>query len=145
MYVNELARRASEQPHVVRYYARVGLLRPARHPGNGYKVFTEGDIGRLRFIQNMKQLGYTLAEVAIVLGDADRGSLPCPQTLGVIERRIRASKRSLRQLKRSHAQMENAVRQWREAANGVPNGDSVRCLIEMAEAELGRDCGIDSV
>ncbi len=140
MFVNEFARRAGEQPHVVRYYARVGLLNPARHPRNGYKVFTESDVKRLRLIRNMKRLGYTLAEVATVLENAERGKSPCPATRGVVERRARAGKRSLRQLQ---AHMEHAVRQWRQAPGGVPDGDSVRCLIETVEAELGRDCGID--
>lgn len=39
MTVNELAKAAGVEPNGLRYYARIGLLRPKRHPENGDKLF----------------------------------------------------------------------------------------------------------
>ena len=38
MTVSELSRQGRVARHVVRYYSRIGLLSPARHPDNGYKL-----------------------------------------------------------------------------------------------------------
>jgi DNA-binding transcriptional MerR regulator len=38
MQVHELATRAGVAPHIVRYYARLALLRPARDASNKYAV-----------------------------------------------------------------------------------------------------------
>jgi DNA-binding transcriptional MerR regulator len=62
MQVHELAARAAVAQHVVRYCARLGLLRPARDPRNKYKHFSQADLQRLAFIRKAKRLGFTLGE-----------------------------------------------------------------------------------
>ena len=37
--VTELAHEAAATPHVVRYYARIGLIKPSAHQQNGYRLF----------------------------------------------------------------------------------------------------------
>jgi len=64
MKVREVARRSGVADHVVRYYTRIGLLKPSRNLHNRYKQYKESDISRLRFIRQAKSLGYTLGEIA---------------------------------------------------------------------------------
>ena len=58
---------ASEQtglsPRTVRYYEEVGLLDGVRRLSGGRRVYSAGDIERLRFIQRLKALGLTLGEI----------------------------------------------------------------------------------
>lgn len=51
----------------VRYYEREGLLRAARTTG-GHRVFTAGELERLRFIICLREAGWTLEEVTEFLG-----------------------------------------------------------------------------
>jgi MerR HTH family regulatory protein len=44
MTVLELARKSGVGGHVIRYYARIGLLQPTRHSRNGYKLFVDSDV-----------------------------------------------------------------------------------------------------
>jgi|GEM_PF-4174707 len=76
--VHQLADRADTTSHAVRYYTRIGLLKPDRHPGNGYKLFAYDDVNRLRFIRQAKTLGFTLNEIAEVLHDAQLRTLAMP-------------------------------------------------------------------
>jgi len=73
------ARLTGVAPHVVRYYARIGLLKLRHHPHNGYKLFGSGDLKRLRFVRMAHDLGFTLAEVRKILRDGDRGEIACPR------------------------------------------------------------------
>jgi len=47
---NQLARQSGAASHVVRFYARVGLIRPSCRRWNGYRLFDRSEVGRLGFI-----------------------------------------------------------------------------------------------
>lgn len=130
MTVVELARRAGLPAHVVRYYARIGLLHPDRDPGNGYQLFRQGDVSRLKFIHLAKRLGYTLSEIGQILHDAEEGRSPCPRARDILNRRIRQIRGELTELVALQRRMEAAVEKWSTMSDGLPTGDSVCHLIE---------------
>jgi DNA-binding transcriptional MerR regulator len=55
----------------VRYYERRGLLRQPRRTPAGYRQYSATDLRRLQFIARAKQLGFTLTEVAGLVGERD--------------------------------------------------------------------------
>jgi len=58
----------------VRFYQRRGLLAlPERH-GSGFREYTEADRWRLAFIRRARRLGFTLGEIADLLGPAEARS-----------------------------------------------------------------------
>ena len=69
--VTELANRSGATPHAVRYYTRMGLLRPERNPDNGYRLYEYREVGWLCFIRQAKRLGYTLNEIREIMHDSD--------------------------------------------------------------------------
>lgn len=71
MTVSELANQSGATPHAVRYYTRMGLLRPERNPENGYHLYKPREVNWLRFIRQAKRLGYTLNEIKAIMHDAD--------------------------------------------------------------------------
>ena len=77
MIVSELAQQAGIPAHVVRYYARIGLLKPNRHPDNGYKLFRRDDVHRIHFIKQAKDLGFKLNEIEELLNKAYQGRSVC--------------------------------------------------------------------
>ena len=72
MRVQEFASRAGIAPHVVRYYVRIGLLRP-RRAANRYARFVESDLRRLAFVRRAQRLGFTLGDVRRFLTLYDAG------------------------------------------------------------------------
>jgi MerR family transcriptional regulator, mercuric resistance operon regulatory protein len=63
MRIGELSARAGVNIQTIRFYEREKLLRePVRTP-SGYRVFTEVDLERVKFIRQSQQLGFTLKEV----------------------------------------------------------------------------------
>lgn len=130
MQVHELATRAAVAPHVVRYYARLGLLRPTRDPRNQYKDFTQADLQRLAFILKAKRLGFTLSEIHLVLEMSRRGKTPCPLVREVVGRRVVDNARNLAEITALQERMQSALRKWRRMADGVPDGRAICRLIE---------------
>lgn len=128
--VSELAGRAEVTPDTVRHYVHIGMLRPERNPHNGYKLFSDVDVTRLRFIRQAQGLGFTLAEIAEILGHSTNGNSPCPQVREVMQRRIVENKAKLKELNTLQKRMEDALKRWETMPNGQPDGDSVCHLIE---------------
>lgn len=75
--IGVLAARAGVTPEAVRYYEREGVIPRAARTGVGrYRVYTEADAERLRFVRRARDLGFSLDEVrellALAAGDRDR-------------------------------------------------------------------------
>ncbi|MBL4711109.1 MAG: MerR family transcriptional regulator [Gammaproteobacteria bacterium] len=128
--VTELANRCNTTPHVVRYYTRMGLLRPERHPDNGYRLYQSEEILWLRFVQQAKSLGYTLKEIKEIMHDADDEKSPCPRVREILLKHIVENRQRLDELLSLQTRMEEALKQWEEMPDGVPDGHSVCHLIE---------------
>ena len=70
--IGRLAEAAGVNVETVRYYERRGLLEQPPRPGHGYRQYSDADLWRLSFIRRGKCLGFTLAEIADLMG-ADGG------------------------------------------------------------------------
>lgn len=135
MTVVQLAKQSGSTAHVVRYYTRIGLLQPRRNTRNGYRLYTDKDIARLRFIRQAKSLGFTLAEIAQIIRQGRRGKSPCPMARQIISSRIGENREALNELVELQSRMEKASAIWTTMPDRVPTGDSVCHLIEStAEA-----------
>lgn len=128
--VTELAKQSGTTPHAVRYYTRMGLLRPERNPDNGYRLYERREIDWLRFIRQAKRLGYTLNEIKAIMHDANQGQSPCPRVREILQSRIEENRAQLEALLSLQSRMESALNQWSHMPNGVPDGHSVCHLIE---------------
>lgn len=126
-----LAKETGISLFTVRFYTRIGLLKPSRNPQNGYKVYQASDRARLRFIVAAKIAGFTLGEIAGILDRANYGNLPCSGVRETIERRLEENRRNIKQMKKMQSKMENTLKEWNKMKGAVPNGDSVRQLIEL--------------
>lgn len=60
----------------IRYYARSGLLKPARDSINEYRVFAQTDCERVSFIRESQAMGLTLSDLCNVLGKIEDGEPP---------------------------------------------------------------------
>ena len=133
--VNELAARAAAPPHVVRYYARIGLLKPRRHQENGYRLFGKQDARRLRFIRLAKRLGFTLSEIGEITEHADHGESPCEDVRRIIQHHIRENRARIDEMLKLQNRMERALKKWEGMPDGVPDGHSVCHLIESFDID----------
>ncbi len=61
--ISEVAARTGLSPRTIRYYEELGLLPGVRRREGGRRVYGPDELERLRFIQRLKALGLSLAEV----------------------------------------------------------------------------------
>ncbi|HHK74333.1 MAG TPA: MerR family transcriptional regulator, partial [Rhizobiales bacterium] len=106
MTVSELSRSAQVTPDAVRHYVRIGLLKPSRDPANGYKLFSSGDIRRVKFIRQAKGLGFSLNDIREIFRHESRGQSPCPVVRDIIRHRIDDNRARLAELNALQRRME---------------------------------------
>jgi DNA-binding transcriptional MerR regulator len=61
--IGELAAKVGVTERTIRYYEERGLLESVKRLEGGQRVYTDDDIRRLKFIQKLKVLGLSLAEM----------------------------------------------------------------------------------
>ncbi|MGQ9668971.1 MAG: MerR family transcriptional regulator [Desulfosoma sp.] len=68
--ISELAAQLDISPRTIRFYEQKGLINPRRTPGN-QRVYTAKDRARLKLILRGKRFGFSLDEIAEMIGMAD--------------------------------------------------------------------------
>jgi DNA-binding transcriptional MerR regulator len=73
--IGRLADAAGVHVETIRYYERRGLLAPPPRTASGYRLYSDGDLRLLQLIARGKRLGFTLREIADLVGDAGARSV----------------------------------------------------------------------
>ena len=69
----EFARKAGVSVRTIRYYDKQGILKPSHVSESGYRLYTDGDFGKLQKILTLKYLGFSLEEIQeISMNDSDQ-------------------------------------------------------------------------
>ncbi len=97
--IGEAAKASGLSARTIRYYEQIGLIPEApRNAVNGTatagtRVYSEDDVGRLRFVQRAREVELTLKEVRSLVSVAD--SSGCPSNHSVYREILRAHRRRL--------------------------------------------------
>lgn len=70
----EFAKIAGVTIRTIRYYDKIGLLKPAKVLNNGYRQYCNNDLIILQKIVSLKQLGFSLEEIYPLIQDNDKNS-----------------------------------------------------------------------
>lgn len=67
MFVGPLAHQLRIRPATLRKWENAGLVRPARDPKTGYRVYSPSDIRDARLVQQLRRGGYLLEQIGVVI------------------------------------------------------------------------------
>jgi MerR family copper efflux transcriptional regulator len=138
MQIGELAKQGGVSVQTVRYYERSGLLGKADRKPSRYRIYSEKDVQRLRFIRHAKTLGFTPDEIKHVLQLREARTCPCGQVKNIGEERLAALEAQIAGLTRFRDQLAHAVREWKKCPDEAPQGDAICVLIERTMMETDR-------
>ncbi len=111
--IGTLAARAGLSTDAVRYYERLGLLKPPDRTTAGYRQYTAAELRRLQFIRRAKLLGLSLDEIRGLLDLAEEGAChPLrEQVTELLQRNIEACELQLAELAAFKASLEERLQQ----------------------------------
>lgn len=130
MHLIDCARQAGVSADTLRHYLRVGLVEADGRTANGYRTFSARSVARVRFVRGALALGFTLKDAGELVAMSRRGISPCPRARSLLDARLEEQGRQLDAAVRLHRRMKQAVKDWKQRPDGVPDGHSVCSLIE---------------
>jgi len=86
--IGQVAKRCGVGVETIRYYEREGLIAQPSRPESGFRKYPPDAIGRVRFIQRSKALGFSLREIGDLLSLRVDRTTTCPEVRKRAEAKI---------------------------------------------------------
>ncbi len=134
--IGRLAREAGLAAETLRYYERIGLIRPVQRTQSNYRLYDELSEARLRFIRRAQNLGFSLAEVKELLDLSSNPSNDMAEVKQLALAKIQDVEAKIADLQR----MREALQKVSQACPG--HGSVANCPILASLA--GRDAEAES-
>jgi DNA-binding transcriptional MerR regulator len=135
MQIQELAQRTGLPPSTIRYYESIDLLPPPRRQPNGYRLYRETDVDRLRLVAGLRALDFSIDDIAEILALRDRGEAPCRVVLELLAHKADEIQRRVTELKR----LETELRQLHRLGLTFPTDDvdGKNCVCHLVSQQAG--------
>ncbi|OTA17781.1 transcriptional regulator [Xenorhabdus vietnamensis] len=128
--IGQLAKLASVTPDTIRFYEKQGLMLHGERTGGGYRLYTEQDLQRLRFIRYAKQLGFTLDAIVELLSiRVDPESHTCQESKHIVDSRLREVEDKLLEMQK----MRNSLKMLSDACCGSTHISTYCSILEILE------------
>ena len=119
LMIGQLAKKAKVKVETVRYYERRGLIPDPPRRESGYRMYSENDVARIRFIKRAQMLGFTLYEIMELLSLKVDPDTTCADVKKRAEMKIKDIEEKMRALK----QMKMMLTKLVALCKGGPSGE----------------------
>lgn len=87
--IGELAKMADVTPDTIRYYEKQQMMEHEVRTEGGFRLYTESDLQRLKFIRHARQLGFSLESIRELLSiRIDPEHHTCQESKGIVQERL---------------------------------------------------------
>ena len=98
MKINELAETTGLSGKTIRYYESIGVLPQPKRSANGYRVYDNSDVDRLKFVIGLRRLDFSLDDITEILAMRDRREAPCRVVLDLLTEKAEEVSRRIKEL-----------------------------------------------
>jgi DNA-binding transcriptional MerR regulator len=134
MQIGEVAKRSSLTVDTIRFYEKRKLLPTADRSAGRFRLYGEGTIERLHFIQQMQGLGFSLREVGELIQLRERKADTCESVKGLLRAKLIDVRAKLRELQRLESELLVDLRKCdRELKRRMQQAPSACPVLEESE------------
>ncbi|MEI8594129.1 Zn(2+)-responsive transcriptional regulator [Photobacterium sp. Hal280] len=130
--IGQLAKLCEVSSDTLRFYEKNGLLIPGERSESGYRLYSDDDVSRIRFILRAKAIGLSLEEIRELLAirvEADQHS--CAEVKAITQAKLDDIDSKLAELQR----IRRALKRLNDACCGAADDDASHCSILEALAD----------
>ncbi|KKB12849.1 MerR family transcriptional regulator [Devosia geojensis] len=107
--IGEMAVRSGVKVPTIRYYEQIGLLpEPPRSAGNR-RLYGEGELRRLDFIHNARELGFSIEDIRELLAMSAEPQASCHEVDSIANRHLGEIERRITRLEALRSELERMI------------------------------------
>jgi MerR family Zn(II)-responsive transcriptional regulator of zntA len=138
--IGELAKLADVTPDTIRYYEKQQMMEHKVRTEGGFRLYTDTDLQRLKFIRYGRQLGFTLDSIRELLSiRIDPAHHTCQESKSIVQARLNEVELRIEELQ----VMQRSLQRLNDACCGSSHS-SVFCSIletlEQGASGIHRGC-----
>lgn len=122
MNIGQAADAAGISAKMIRHYEQIGLVPEATRIDTGYRQYTERDVSLLRFIRQSRRLGFSMKQIADLLGLWSNDRRASREVKALAQAHLDALEEKMREM----ADMQQALKKLVTSCHG---DDDPRCAI----------------
>ena len=107
--IGEVSEQTGQSTKTIRYYEEINLTPSAERTANGYRIYTEEDVDRLRFIRSARALDFSLEDIEEILAFRDREEPPCQYVMDLMKDHIERISDRIKELERLRSELGHLV------------------------------------
>jgi DNA-binding transcriptional MerR regulator len=107
--IGEVSAQTGQSTKTIRYYEEINLTPSAERTANGYRIYSEEDVDRLRFIRSARALDFSLEDIEEILAFRDREEPPCQYVMDLMKDHIERISDRIKELERLRGELGHLV------------------------------------
>ncbi|WP_426723597.1 Zn(2+)-responsive transcriptional regulator [Enterobacter cloacae complex sp. 279F5] len=128
--IGELAKLANVTPDTIRYYEKQQMIDHEVRTEGGFRLYTDNDLQRLRFIRYARQLGFTLESIRELLLDLiDPEHHTCQESKSIVQARLDEVEGRIQELQA----MQRSLQRLNDACCGTAHSSVYCSILEALE------------
>ncbi|HFK5777894.1 TPA: Zn(2+)-responsive transcriptional regulator [Enterobacter ludwigii] len=128
--IGELARLANVTPDTIRYYEKQQMIDYEVRTEGGFRLYTDHDLQRLRFIRYARQLGFTLDSIRELLSiRIDPEHHTCQESKSIVQARLDEVEARIQELQT----MQRSLQRLNDACCGTAHSSIYCSILEALE------------
>ena len=128
--IGELAKLANVTPDTIRYYEKQQMIDPEVRTEGGFRLYTDNDLQRLRFIRYARQLGFTLDSIRELLSiRIDPAHHTCQESKSIVQARLDEVEARIQELQT----MQRSLQRLNDACCGTAHSSIYFSILEALE------------
>lgn len=128
--IGQLAKLAGVTPDTIRYYEKQQMMEHDVRTEGGFRLYTDNDLQRLRFIRHARQLGFTLESIRELLSiRIDPEHHTCQESKSIVQARLDEVEERIRELQ----MMQRSLQRLNDACCGSAHSSIYCSILEALE------------
>lgn len=129
--IGQVAKLANVTTDTIRFYEKQGLMGHDRRSEGGYRLYTDNDLQRLRFIRYAKELGFTLDAIMELLSiRVDPTHHTCVESKHIVDARLAEVEARLTEMKKTR----DSLKRLSNACCGSAHESTYCSILEILES-----------
>ena len=128
--IGEIAKLADVTPDTIRYYEKQQMMDHGGRTGGGFRLYTDHDLKRLKFIRHARQLGFTLESIRELLSiRVDPEHHTCQESKSIVQARLSEVEARIEEMQA----MRRSLQKLNDACCGTAHSSVYCSILEALE------------